>query len=778
MPPASDAPAAGRMDINSAASLASVRTCAPDAPQEHLASADVKCESPQAPSSPRVNADDTVPSSANQCMASLETGKLDPPSEHALSASLVTSQDVHDDHTSPDNLPDSQSHLLQEVQRATTSQSAPEPSPSASLPPEALNALPSTQELGKQNASNPDADSTMNGLRHSQAPLGEDLANQALQSSFASARENETLQEAQVEGPELQVQQPAEGQLPIAAPLKQEESPSANQHLPAGETGTDKSNAASQSPKETVQSAAIPQGSSAHSTATASDPVQHSQEASQMADNSQAPPATKQASQSLDTQVEPTAPIPTASESSDLPSVPRSQPFRSAAAATSENVSQDKQRQNEAQTEFHPDGTHQLRSSTAVAASVSQPPAQRTTLQENLPQAIEESKPDVGVEPYSSGPIPRNLPKTAKHRPNNARVFVGNLASEFTNAEEMTRIFYKYGELIEEPVLRRSFGFIQYATAEAAARAVKGEQGLVIGGIAIDLSIADNREVKRGTHVVNNTPFPHGYRGRNGPAPSSGGPPNPRVRGRDDPYAQPSNSRKRRRSLSPNSRKGVVNPPHFRRQRPESRTGVHMRILCMSPTAQNYARHCEQAFRNATNLRIEIMFIVAARLGEYLGRAMRDMIPYAVVVASKDVEDGTCTIRTLERTGYEKAGRGNGVIPLAEAIDVCLIDRGLLAPPTMQGPVQDASSQYDARAAANSNCWIRSAPWWFWWHASIGYVYAFCTVDAGCSAVESSIRCGHARRSQTGVDVWGSRSSRTWRASANASSCNKSIGWA
>ena len=247
------------------------------------------------------------------------------------------------------------------------------------------------------------------------------------------------------------------------------------------------------------------------------------------------------------------------------------------------------------------------------------------------------------------------MPKTAKNRPKNARVFVGNLASEFTTPQEMIKIFYKYGELIEEPVLRRSFGFIQYSNPESASRAVEGEQGRIIGGIPIDLSIADNREVKRGTHVVNNTPFPHGPKG--------------------------AASRKRRRSNSPNRRMGGVHPPQYRRMRPEPRNGIHMRILCMSTTARNYARTCEAMFRSETSgLGCDVVQIVANELGNALGKCMNQVIPYVLVVASKDVEDGTCTIRTLERTGYEKSGRGNGVIPLREAINVCLIDRGIIPP--------------------------------------------------------------------------------------------------
>lgn len=273
----------------------------------------------------------------------------------------------------------------------------------------------------------------------------------------------------------------------------------------------------------------------------------------------------------------------------------------------------------------------------------------------------------------SERPLPKNLPKVAKNRPENARVFIGNLASEYTDIYEIIKVFHKYGTLIEEPVLRRSFGFVQYSSAESAKAAVNGEQGRIIGGIGIDLSIADNREVRKGTHIMNNTPFQHPRTGLGNTNRSS-------RREREGSSTFP--ARKRRRSASPQGppRKGGVHPPQFRRQRPEPRNGIYLRILCMSPTAKVYALHCEDTFRNMTGLRADVLNIIAAGLGEALGRAMRDSIPYVMVVASKDVEDGTCTIRTLEKTGYEKSGRGNGVIPLKEAVEVCLIERGILMP--------------------------------------------------------------------------------------------------
>lgn len=69
--------------------------------------------------------------------------------------------------------------------------------------------------------------------------------------------------------------------------------------------------------------------------------------------------------------------------------------------------------------------------------------------------------------------------------PPNCRLFLGNLASEKTSAQELREIFGKYGRVVEEPVLRRSFGFIQYDNPEAAAAAIAAENGRLIGGVRL-----------------------------------------------------------------------------------------------------------------------------------------------------------------------------------------------------------------------------------------------------------------------------------------------------
>lgn len=70
-------------------------------------------------------------------------------------------------------------------------------------------------------------------------------------------------------------------------------------------------------------------------------------------------------------------------------------------------------------------------------------------------------------------------------RPPNSRIFVGNLASEKTTKNELLELFGKYGKVIEEPVIRRSFGFIQFDCHESAKKAIEGEQGREIGGMKL-----------------------------------------------------------------------------------------------------------------------------------------------------------------------------------------------------------------------------------------------------------------------------------------------------
>ncbi|KAJ1491586.1 hypothetical protein T484DRAFT_1882565, partial [Baffinella frigidus] len=80
--------------------------------------------------------------------------------------------------------------------------------------------------------------------------------------------------------------------------------------------------------------------------------------------------------------------------------------------------------------------------------------------------------------------------------PPDSRVFVGNLAADKTSVAELEGLFRKYGRLGEPPILRRSFGFVQYEESRSAQDAVRALNGAMVGGLTLDLSIADNRPVR------------------------------------------------------------------------------------------------------------------------------------------------------------------------------------------------------------------------------------------------------------------------------------------
>jgi hypothetical protein len=86
-----------------------------------------------------------------------------------------------------------------------------------------------------------------------------------------------------------------------------------------------------------------------------------------------------------------------------------------------------------------------------------------------------------------SRPRTSNTTLAPEDRPPNSRIFLGNLASESTTANDLRRIFGVYGNIIEEPVIRRSFGFIQYDNPEAARAAIAGQQGQSIGGMRLGM---------------------------------------------------------------------------------------------------------------------------------------------------------------------------------------------------------------------------------------------------------------------------------------------------
>lgn len=70
--------------------------------------------------------------------------------------------------------------------------------------------------------------------------------------------------------------------------------------------------------------------------------------------------------------------------------------------------------------------------------------------------------------------------------PLGSRLFLGRLAAEKTDRNELASIFAKYGP-IHEISLKSTFGFIQFDSAEACQAAILHEQGRVIGGLSVGM---------------------------------------------------------------------------------------------------------------------------------------------------------------------------------------------------------------------------------------------------------------------------------------------------
>ncbi|KAI9095534.1 hypothetical protein DFS34DRAFT_180130 [Phlyctochytrium arcticum] len=83
-------------------------------------------------------------------------------------------------------------------------------------------------------------------------------------------------------------------------------------------------------------------------------------------------------------------------------------------------------------------------------------------------------------------------PSLISQMPPNSRLFMGNLASERTDRRELARIFAVYGN-IAEIVLKGSYGFIQFDSAESCGRAMQAESGRKVAGMSIDLKISRDR---------------------------------------------------------------------------------------------------------------------------------------------------------------------------------------------------------------------------------------------------------------------------------------------
>lgn len=66
----------------------------------------------------------------------------------------------------------------------------------------------------------------------------------------------------------------------------------------------------------------------------------------------------------------------------------------------------------------------------------------------------------------------------------NARVFIGNLAADKVNRQDVMRMFEPYGKVLGVS-LHRSYGFVQFDKEESAEEAVKGTNGQIVQGLRV-----------------------------------------------------------------------------------------------------------------------------------------------------------------------------------------------------------------------------------------------------------------------------------------------------
>eukprot|EP00005_Dracoamoeba_jomungandri_P010900 CAMPEP_0174275144 /NCGR_PEP_ID=MMETSP0439-20130205/59668_1 /TAXON_ID=0 /ORGANISM="Stereomyxa ramosa, Strain Chinc5" /LENGTH=617 /DNA_ID=CAMNT_0015367225 /DNA_START=561 /DNA_END=2411 /DNA_ORIENTATION=- len=217
-----------------------------------------------------------------------------------------------------------------------------------------------------------------------------------------------------------------------------------------------------------------------------------------------------------------------------------------------------------------------------------------------------------------------------KQRGPNCRIFIGNLATEKTSHAELREIFSKYGRITEDIVLRKSFGFVQFATPEAARDAIKGENGRLIGGLRIDISMADNR------------------------------PPKAQVASRTLP-------RKTVRTGKPIARRDRRGSRDDERPEPEI-PGAVCQVAYLTPALRSYAKYVQGYMEKALKLPIEVINIERIRLDTVWARADSRGIKYVLVVSSAHSRRDTVDCTVLVNGATE----GFQDVALSEAANIML----------------------------------------------------------------------------------------------------------
>eukprot|EP01102_Stenamoeba_stenopodia_P022287 TRINITY_DN9231_c0_g1_i1.p1 TRINITY_DN9231_c0_g1~~TRINITY_DN9231_c0_g1_i1.p1 ORF type:complete len:731 (-),score=133.63 TRINITY_DN9231_c0_g1_i1:119-2311(-) len=267
--------------------------------------------------------------------------------------------------------------------------------------------------------------------------------------------------------------------------------------------------------------------------------------------------------------------------------------------------------------------------------------------------------------------------------PNNCRIFLGNLASEKTSRAELFDIFGKYGNIVEDIVLRRSFGFVQYDNPQSAIAAIQGENGRIIGGIKVDISLADNREPKQkrkdfvdkprfGNKDFQGNNFVQGQqrgnqfgykdnkfsnqdsdkRGRGNYGDNSGN-----KRGRSPPRSQSNSSNKRGRSRSPvrnTTTSSNINNNNNQRSGTNAIPPL-IQIIYLSPAQKDYAKNLEKLFKAQIGLRTDSFFINNETVPQILTSAEDRGIKYVAFVNPNNESTGCLSLNLLQKSGKYKA---------------------------------------------------------------------------------------------------------------------------
>lgn len=95
--------------------------------------------------------------------------------------------------------------------------------------------------------------------------------------------------------------------------------------------------------------------------------------------------------------------------------------------------------------------------------------------------------------------------------PENSRIFIGNLSSERVSKREVFDVFHRYGRLAQIS-LKSAYGFVQYHSAEDAAHAMAGAQGMEIGGRKINMEFSKTQK-RRDANERDHSPDRRGNRG-------------------------------------------------------------------------------------------------------------------------------------------------------------------------------------------------------------------------------------------------------------------------